>query len=139
MEKTKVKRLSDLGGIAGEEVLKEFNFYEHRWRRVLSAYAALEEEFESIFNEFGTVKKPGDVRKFLVDYQKGFAKNKLLATSYKPRNQNELNVLFTRLDALASLAGNWQKSPIRKSWGGANMPKPNASLRLVPGDIYSND
>lgn len=138
MNEDQIMMLSELGGLAAEEIIAKFNFDEHRWRRLLSAYAAFEKEFSFIYEEFLTNDSSENLSEYLARYVEGFNNKDLIANSYSPSNQAELDQLISRINELSTLAGQWHANPVRNTWGDNNMPKPNTSLRLVPGAIYDD-
>lgn len=117
MDPRVVKRLTDLGQIAGSE-LRDFELREHQWRRLLATYSALEIAFE------GLVAKLPSFKAALDGYQ---------PESYKPTDDAELRGLWQRLEALVAAAAPMAADPIRDNWGPSdNMPSPGSYVKLVP-------
>ena len=127
MPKALIEALGDLGGFAGDELL-DFDFDEHRWRRLLAATAALEKSFEDL----NTAYFP-KFQEFLHQYQENHNANGPTG-SYIPRSSIELQKLLKRWKNLASLAKSWADDPLRDNWGEDNthMPKPRATIRFTP-------
>lgn len=136
MPKPLIDKLTHLGHLAGKRINEGFDFDEHRWRRVLSAYAAIEESFESL-NESWNLGGPESFRDFMLRYRAGLDNNDGVARSYPPADQARFELLFERMDALAALAGTMAAAPIRDRWSGNNkpMPRPRPALRLFPREF----
>lgn len=117
MEPQVVKRLTDLGKIAGSE-LGSFDLREHQWRRLLATYTALEVAF-------------GDLVPKLPKFKASLADHAPM--SYKPASDEELEDLWGRLEALVAAAEPLASNPVRETWGTSdNMPSPGSYVKLVP-------
>ena len=130
MPAERIEALTQIGSAAGSELRVGFDLNEHRWRRLLSAYSAMELAFEDIQQQY-ILAKPQSMQQFLEQYIEEFKNGSPIAQSYKP-GDGELAELKTRLDALLALATNWSSNPIRDQWGGSGMPKPSSSLKITP-------
>ena len=135
MSSEQIAALTGIGKTAGNEILNKFIFEEHRWRRLLSAYAAIEEGLEAIKEDYGSMDK-GSMSDFLKEYKASYEQDDLIAKSYKPKDLSEIVELIARLDKLAKLASDLTGQPIRDNWGeNGNMPRPSASLRVTPSKL----
>ena len=130
MPAERIDALTKIGSAAGAVLRDDFDLNEHRWRRLLSAYAAIESAFEDIQQQY-QLAEPQSMQQFLEQYIEEFSNGNPIAHSYKP-DDGELQELKTRLDALLVLATNWSNKPIRDQWGGSGMPKPSSSLKITP-------
>jgi len=126
-----IYHLSDIGLAAGQRVCEQFSFDEHRWRRLLSAYAAIEAEFEALVDEYYSAK-PESMNAFLQRYRDAMQDDDWVASSYKPKHLAQFDELKARLDQLMALAKIMQQQPLRNRWGNGTMPKPSARLTLSP-------
>ena len=110
-----IEKLSELGGLAGDCMLK-FDLHEHQWRRFLVSLARLEESLEHM-NEA---------------YAKGF---KVFLDTYPPNTKSYrpsvawLDEARNRLDAVLTLARPWMAAPLRTA---GHIPKPDTDLRITP-------
>ena len=133
MSQQQINSLTRIGQLAGHKLLDDFNFEEHRWRRVLSSYSAIEQGLEAINQNYNPA-----TRQFLQDVVAGIENGAPIVDSYKPKNADEVRDLIARLDKLAEIAQLLADTPIRESWGqNGNMPKPAASLRIVPTKLVT--
>ena len=115
MDSDRIKRLTELGGIAGDRML-DFNLPEHQWRRFLVAYARLEESFEHMNSAY-----QAGFEHFLEDYPSE-------ALSYK-QTQQWIDAARERVKRLLELTAPWTEVPLRKS---GHIPKPDTDLRITP-------
>lgn len=136
MSSEKIAALTYIGEAAGNEILSKFVFEEHRWRRLLSAYAAIEGGLEAIKEDYGSMNV-GSMSEFLQKLKVSVKNKDPLVKSYAPKNTAQLDDLIDRLDNLASLAAYLTDAPIRDNWGEGdeNMPRPSASLRVTPSKL----
>lgn len=100
-----------------------FDFDDHRWRRFLSAYGALEEVLLEAQASWGDADTPGTFRDFIADYLNDPASygNSSLATRM---------MAFKRIDDLMSLVKGWDpelRDPKYKL-----LPKRSGLLRITP-------
>lgn len=130
MPRELIDALGELGEYAGDELLN-FDFDEHRWRRLLAATAAMEKYFESLNKAFDP-----SFQKFLDDYVAKFEADGANG-SYRPANAARLKELKARWEALAKLGKRWTEAPLRHDWGGNNapMPRPRAAVRFTPAEF----
>jgi len=131
MPPERIAALTKIGRVAGARLKNEFDLPEHKWRRVLSAYSAVESAFEGLQEQY-LEASPESMKEFIDQYRKDFENGNLNVDSYKPVSANEILVLQKRLDELAQLAKKWSQDPIRKSWGSSGMPKPSSALKITP-------
>lgn len=136
MPKPLIGKLTHLGHLAGKRINEEFDFDEHRWRRVLSAYAAIEESFESLHESWHQAG-PESFRDFMLRYRAAMSTDDPVARSYPPADHARFEQLFERMDELATLAEKMSQNPIRDQWGGRSkpMPRPRPALRLFPSEF----
>jgi predicted acylesterase/phospholipase RssA len=113
-----ITNLAQYGDQAGK-TLSGFDFDEHRWRRFLSTYSALEETMESARRGWD-----GGFAEFLETVEPG---------SYKA-SPEDLAELRRRFDALVEATRSWGERPLRHTWGrsGSGMPRPRTHVKLVP-------
>jgi hypothetical protein len=135
MTKSKIQALTDIGEQAGKVLNSEFDLDEHRWRRALSSYSAIENAFGDLAEQYLN-GSPESMKSFLERVEKSRQDQKPVVGSYEPNN-DELRVLIDRLDTLASIAKEWSENPIRDSWGSSGMPKPTSTLKVTPEKFVS--
>lgn len=113
-----ITNLSQYGDRAGE-TLAGFDFDEHRWRRFLSTYSALEEAMESVRASWD-----GGFRELLETVEPG---------SYRA-SPEDVAELRGRFDALVEATRSWGERPLRQTWGtsGSGMPRPRTHVKLAP-------
>lgn len=131
MTAPQIKKLTTIGADAGKEICTKFNFDEHRWRRLLSAYAAIEDMLEELATEYYN-SDPESMNEFLTRYRETYQAGTPIANSYKPEKINEFDELESRIDSLMTLAKVMMQKPIRDKWGAGKMPRPAANLKLTP-------
>lgn len=100
-----------------------FDFDEHRWRRFLSAYGALEEVLLQAQAGWGTSGSPGAFRDFIETYLKHPA-------SYADSSLGDREEAFRRVDALMSLVQGWTP-PLNNPENGL-LPKRAGLMRITP-------
>jgi len=100
-----------------------FDFDDHRWRRFLSAYVALEEALLQARASWGEPGQEGTYRQFIQDYLKDPA-------SYGSSSLANRQEVFDRIDALMSLVQQWDP-PLRDPKNRLS-PKPVGLLRINP-------
>ncbi|MFT5611637.1 MAG: hypothetical protein ACI9LU_002142 [Polaribacter sp.] len=132
----KIDALASIGKRAGTVLKDDSDLAEHKWRRLLSAYAAIESALKDIREQY-LFAEPQSMEQFVDQYVEAFKKGNPIATSYKPTSQRELLELQARLNGLIELATSWTEDPIRNNWGGGNMPKPSSALNIVPQRFVS--
>lgn len=135
MTKSKIQALTDIGEQAGKVLNSEFDLDEHRWRRALSSYSAIENAFGDLAEQYLN-GSPESMKSFLERVEKSRQDQKPVVGSYEPNN-DELRVLIDRLDTLASIAKEWSENSIRDSWGSSGMPKPTSTLKVTPEKFVS--
>ncbi len=134
MPEATVRGLTEIGDYAGRAICNDFDLDEHRWRRVLSAYAAMEQAFENLVDAYQH-NAPEPVQQYLDRYRSAFQQGSPIASSYKPDNLDQFDRFKQRLDQLIALADTWKQRPLRERWGGSGMPRPRVSVRLFPGEF----
>lgn len=131
MSESQIRALTLIGELADKEVRTEFVMDEHRWRRTLAAYSAIEQAFEQLSDEYFAAS-PESMQEFLARYSEAYASDDPIASSYKPESIAELELLRSRIDALMGVASSWASNPMRDKWGGSNMPRPSGAIKYVP-------
>ncbi len=141
MEPARVTLLNQLGHLAGREITgtnggEPFDFDEHRWRRALSAYIAIEEAFDSVVE--GERAETG--RERFGDFLDRIAQNPDLIKHYQP-NADDLATLIHRLRELFDLAAHWEDMPIRDEIRAdrGEAPPLRPALRFFPREFVSHD
>jgi hypothetical protein len=116
------RRASDLlaGKRNAEGDVEPFDFDEHRWRRFLVAFAALE---EAIGNAADVWFAQG-FQAFIRDYMKH-------PRSYEPTRPGWLAEVVARFDHLMESAKDWKAKPLRSEKGG-KIPRPATNFRITP-------
>jgi len=131
MPPERIASLTTIGKQAGITLRDGFNMNEHRWRRLLSSYAALEKALEEI--EQGYTGGQDPTSDFLDRLIASFENNEGLVTSYNPHDIDKVRLLKERLDELISFGASWTSEPLRGDWGSAqSMPKPTTALKITP-------
>ena len=110
-----IRSLSQLGDLAGDCML-QFNLQEHQWRRLLVAYARLEEMFETMHEAYAA-----GFQQFLDTYPPD-------TQSYRP-SLTWLNEVRGRLAALLMTTQGWNNPALRTT---GKIPKPDTDLRITP-------
>ena len=131
MPPARIESLTKIGQQAGKTLLQEFDLNEHRWRRTLGAYAAIEKALEELEFEYSQAEQP--MSAFLDNLINAYGSDDPLVTSYDPANLEKLTELKSRIDALIKFAPVWTETPLRNNWGAAKtMPKPSSALKITP-------
>jgi len=112
-----IQRLARLGALAGERML-HFDLQEHQWRRLLVAYARLEEMFGHMNEAYAN-----GFKRFLDTYPPN-------TESYKP-TLVWLDEVRRRLAELMSITEGWNNPPPPLRTTG-KIPKPDTDLRITP-------
>lgn len=112
-----VTRLTEFGDKAGELML-DFDFDEHRWRRFLVAYARIEETMEEFHDAY-----KDSFGAFLAAYPSK------PPGSYKPVSGIWMRTVTDRVEQLFQLATQWRGKSLRVT---GRIPKPESELRITP-------
>ncbi len=110
-----IRSLSGLGALAGEHLL-QFNLQEHQWRRLLVAYARLEEMFANMHQAYAE-----GFEQFVDTYPPD-------TQSYKP-SLTWLQEVRSRLATLLEATQDWDNPSLRTT---GRIPKPDTDLRITP-------
>ncbi len=131
MPPKRIEALTQIGKQAGVELVEEFDMNEHRWRRLLGTYAALEKAFEELSEGYRGNKD--SMEQFLSDQITAFENGTPEVSSYDPEDVTKIKELKKRLDELIDFTPTWTANPLRSNWGKARtMPKPASALKLTP-------
>ena len=131
-----IRNLTHIGELAGKEICENFDFQEHRWRRTLSTYSAIEDALELLITQFDPASE-APLGEFLDKCRDGFDFGDKLVTSYQPSSTKKIEELKERLESLHKLAKQWSTTgSLKKSW---NMPSPASSLRMFPREYLRKD
>lgn len=120
MDEATIRELVEYGRQAGEKVVTDFDFDEHRWRRFLVAGKRLEETLEQMYNCYGE-GDPEPFRAFLQRYSRA-------PKAYK-QTAAWLESARSRFDAAMALAEEWRKKPL---FADGKIPRPESDLRITP-------
>jgi len=132
MPPEKIASLARIGEAGGKAILESFNFNDHRWRRLLSAYAAIEESLASIERNYDP-DNPQGMHAFLQLIRSSIKQGKSIISGYMPNDVDDVDELIRRMDEFCQTAKKLNSPPIREQWGeNGYMPRPRASLRIVP-------
>lgn len=112
------RKLMGYGQVAGEKLVTEFNFDEHRWRRALVAYEKLQEELRRTREVWDDKQYGAWLEGYLADVQ-----------SYREMSLRDRRKLHERLSQVAASGGVFDP-PIRPTKG--RFPRPPGSLRIAP-------
>ena len=134
MPADRIKGLVELGGRAGalmvggppEQADDEyvFDFDDHRWRRFLIAYAAIEEALVDAAKDWGGLDRPDSFAAFIDTYMRGEP------ASYDRTSMAWRQEVFARMDALMTLGRQWQTRELRHQKGAT--PRPQPILKIGP-------
>jgi len=140
-----ISKLTELGGLAGTRILDghgtdiegqpKFSFDVHRWRRVLSVMAALEEEVPQMVKAY---KEPDANTNSIAfeDYLRklisGVDENIWRQLGYSPTSPEELQKLKVRIDKLCELKTEWDDLARDPNW---NMPSPKANISMHSAEV----
>jgi hypothetical protein len=130
MDRQTIERLEGYGREAGEKLVKEFNFDEHRWLRALSFMSRLEGSLETLSERYDSAPVGADetgmtYRQILTEYP---------AAKYTNTDEWRRNVLdpFVRkLSDMGKKAGEDCRSGEGQCVRDGNVPKTLASIRLI--------
>lgn len=100
-----------------------FDFDEHRWRRFLVAYAAIEEALTVAADDWGSVGQAGSFAAFIDSYKNN-------PESYGRSSMKWRQEAFDRMDELMVLGRKWQAQPLRHTTGAT--PRPQPRLKITP-------
>lgn len=133
MPPERIKGLVELGGragvlMAGEPPLQPddaypFDFDDHRWRRYLVAYAALEKLLTEAAADWGDVNDPDSFAAFIKTYMAD-------PNSYKRSPKAWRADVFARMESLMTLGRDWNGNILRDQKDAIPYPRP--VLRMVP-------
>ncbi|MCO6187898.1 patatin-like phospholipase family protein [Rhizobium sp. L1K21] len=130
MDDKTVQRLVDLGKEAGEKLVEDFNFNEHRWRRVLSFMTVMEDELIALSRNYDK-SAPGG--KF-ADMQLPEILTAYVPTAYasntKTWRKNELKPFVEKLVEMGREAET-ARNEKRGIQNGKAVPKADARIRLI--------
>lgn len=133
MPPERIDGLVELGGragvlMAGDQPLQPddayaFDFDDHRWRRYLVAYAALEDLLTEAARDWGDVNDPDSFAAFIKAYMAD-------PNSYKGSPKAWRADVFGRMEALMAVGRSWENDKLsgRKD----AIPYPRPVLRMVP-------
>jgi hypothetical protein len=110
-----VGRLTKYGELAGKKFVNDFNFDEHRWRRLLVSFDCLDDTLVALHQSYMST-----YRDFLKDYPER-------AKSYE-QTQQWLGELRACLDALDTVIAT---QPAHLHTGG-RIPRPRCRMRITP-------
>lgn len=136
MKPEQIKKLVQIGEVGGDVLLNQFDMDAHRWRRLLSAYAAVEEALEKFSEDYND--ESGNVEAFLNRVENDLDFSDL---GYRPANSAKLTELTERLEAVDALAKNFAPMQLRNNWGGVGRttPKPSVSMKIVSSAFLESD
>ncbi|MGE4281520.1 MAG: patatin-like phospholipase family protein, partial [Magnetospirillum sp.] len=100
-----------------------FDFDEHRWRRFLMAYAAIEEALTAAADDWGHVGQAGSFAAFIDAY-------KANPGSYNHSSMKWRQEAFNRMDELMALGRTWQSQPLRHTTKA--VPRSQPRLKIAP-------
>lgn len=130
MDRTTVQRLVSLGKEAGEKLVEDFNFNEHRWRRVLSFMSVMEDELIALSKNYD---KPAPGGKFS-DLKLPEILTAYDPTAYKSNTRtwrkNELKPFVEKLAKMGREAET-ARGEKRGIQNGKAVPKADARIRLI--------
>lgn len=134
MPPQRIVDLVDLGGRAGallaggpplmDEDEFVFDFDDHRWRRFLIAYAAIEEALVDAAGDWGTLARSDSFASFVDGYMRGSP------ASYHQTSPAWRQEVFDRMEQLMALGRQWQGNELRHRKGAT--PKPQPVLKIGP-------
>ncbi|MEM7545603.1 MAG: hypothetical protein AAF367_08715 [Pseudomonadota bacterium] len=117
-----IRRIADYGKQAGELILSEFNFDEHRWRRAITTLPQGEAVMESLAERVDSDIEPS-YEEILTTYE---------PLGYKPGNEEwRTKALAPFAEALAALGRNAKADPSARVQSEENLPVIDASIRLA--------
>ena len=127
------RRLAGTSAVAGQN----FDFEEHRYRRLLSATSAFNESLVTIaagFEKDPEVDGTESLGAFLASYLQDFATPPV--ASYRPPRREDLESLARCWGILFRCAKEWtdEHLQLEESW---NFPSPTPSLRFFPKEFVS--
>lgn len=121
MDADTIRTLADYGRRAGRKLVDDFDLDEHRWRRFLVAVARIEESLEEMRLSYdGGADRPEAFRTFLDRYAAD-------PETYR-QDVGWLNESRRRIDALMTLARQWQAAPRFRD---GRIPHPASDLRIT--------
>ncbi|MCA1909846.1 MAG: patatin-like phospholipase family protein, partial [Magnetospirillum sp.] len=133
MPPERIAGLVELGGRAGALMaggpplepadVFPFDFSDHRWRRFLVAYAAIEGLLEDAAEDWGDPEDPQSFAAFINTYMTEPA-------SYGRSSQKWRRDVFTRMESLMAMGRVWGAEPLRHQEGAVPYPRP--VLRMAP-------
>jgi len=133
MPPERIAGLVELGGRAGALMAGgpplavddafPFDFADHRWRRFLVAYAAIESLLDGAADDWGDAADPQSFAAFIKGYMAEPA-------SYGRSSQKWRRDVFDRMETLMDLGRAWGAEPLRHQDGAIPYPRP--VLRMVP-------
>lgn len=133
MPPERIAGLVELGGRAGALMaggpplepadVFPFDFADHRWRRFLVAYAAIEALLEDAAQDWGDPADPQSFAAFINTYMAEPA-------SYGRSSQKWRRDVFTRMESLMAMGRAWGDDPLRHQEGAVPYPRP--VLRMAP-------
>ena len=134
MPSEKISELADLGKRAGTllagqpaadhpEDRDPFDVDDHRWRRYLSAYAAIEEALEITGTAWGTPDQQDSFARFIQTYMQN-------PRSYKKSPEAWRQEIFDRMNNLMLNTSEWRTRPLRHEKGA--IPPAKARLTIAP-------
>ncbi|MEI8396299.1 MAG: RpoH suppressor [Rhodospirillaceae bacterium] len=129
-----ISQLSDLGERAGAllagsgppkspDDTHPFDFDDHRWRRFLTTYAAIEQALEIAGKSWGSTEQEGSFANFIKTYMKD-------PRSYNKTSHEWRTEMFNRVDGLMRLTFSWGVNPLRHEKKA--IPKAKARLTIAP-------
>jgi predicted acylesterase/phospholipase RssA len=130
MDEKTVQRLVDLGKQAGEQLVGDFNFNEHRWRRVLSFMTVMEDELVTLAKNYAKPPPGGEhadltLPELITDY---------MPVSYKSNSKTwrstELKPFVEKLVEMGREAER-ARNDKRGIHNGKSVPRADARIRLI--------
>ncbi|MCB1051025.1 MAG: patatin-like phospholipase family protein [Acidobacteria bacterium] len=125
MSEQTIQNLTALGALAGQKLIDDFDFTDHRWRRFISTYAAI----ESAFEDLAELQNNQEFQALLNSWQRLSVNKKTWPHTYY-LGQDRTQMIIQRMRGLFGLAEQWADIPIRNER--QTCPKPRTSLKFMP-------
>jgi predicted acylesterase/phospholipase RssA len=125
MPRSVIDNLSDRGRIAGQKILKQFDFSSHIYARYRITMCALEKYLNDL-NHSWTIPLPQDTEG--QDYIRGTK----VPPHYQPRSQSLRQLMLAALTQLVNLSQSWQSARGNQSFSKDGAPRPEPILRNQP-------